>query len=364
MGLGDAVDAIVTGESLIIDGAEGIVLRHADPAIQMQYREKERRLSIEREALQKLVDEKPSTRTGRRIEVACNIASGADMAGVLEVGADGVGLFRTEMLFMDRSTPPSEEEQTRVYRQVLSEADDRRVVIRTMDIGGEKPVSYLGIEAEENPFLGYRAIRYLMDHPELLITQFRALLRASDAGNLAIMIPMISHLEEIRWVKDLIQTVEKELEREGHGPFSYELGMMIEVPSAVMMADRFAREVDFFSIGTNDLTGYLLAADRMNSRVASIYDYWDPSVVRAIKRVIDAGKQERIWVGMCGGAAGDPAYAKLLLDLGLDEFSTEPTRVLKLKSIIMAYTGEETAHRLSRVMEADTKEDVKAIYGS
>ena len=291
-----------------------------------------------------------------------NIGGVVDAQAAVHAGAEGIGLFRTEFLFMDRSALPGEEEQYEVYRQVSQMMVGKEVIIRTLDVGGDKGIAYLGMEAEENPFLGHRAIRYCLDHPEIYKVQLRALLRAgAEHRNLKIMLPLVTGVEEIRGARALLEACKAELGAEGKAyDGDIALGVMIETPAAGLIADLLAQESDFFSIGTNDLTQYTIAVDRGNAQVAKLYTVFHPAVLRSIRQVIAAGKAAGIPVGMCGEAAADPALIPLLLTFGLDEFSVSPTSVLSARKHIADWQEEDAARVTRGAMELPTAAQVEA----
>ena len=336
VGLKDITENVKNGDTVIVDGEEGIVLINPDEATIAKYKEKKAAYEKEREELKKLINVKTVTKSGKHVEVAGNIGKPEDIHQVLENGGDGVGLFRTEFLYMDRDEMPSEEEQFEAYKYVAEKAEGRPIVIRTLDIGGDKKLPYLPLPEEMNPFLGYRAIRLCLDRKEIFKIQLRALLRASAFGNIKIMFPMISSLEEFLAAKDVLKECMNELRSEGKDfNENLEVGMMVEIPAAAVCADELAKHVDFFSIGTNDLIQYTLAADRMNEKVSYLYNPHHPAVLRLIKMTIDAAHKEGKWCGMCGEAAGDESMIPILVEYGLDEFSMSATSILKAKQIIM-----------------------------
>ncbi|MFU0824263.1 phosphoenolpyruvate--protein phosphotransferase [Clostridium sp.] len=336
VGLKDITEIVKNGDTLIVDGEEGVVLINPDEATMAKYKEKKAAYEKEREELKKLISVKTVTKAGKHVEVVGNIGKPQDIHQVLENGGDGVGLFRTEFLYMDRDEMPSEEEQFEAYKYVAEKGEGRPIVIRTLDIGGDKKLPYLPLPEEMNPFLGYRAIRLCLDRKDIFKIQLRALLRASAFGNIKIMFPMISSLEEFLAAKDVLKECMDELRSEGKDfNENLEVGMMVEIPSAAIYADELAKHVDFFSIGTNDLIQYTLAADRMNEKVSYLYNPHHPAVLRLIKMTIDAAHKEGKWCGMCGEAAGDESMIPILVEYGLDEFSMSATSILKAKQIIM-----------------------------
>lgn len=336
LGLGDITSSVKTGDTIILDGITGDVIINPTEEQVKEYTEKQETFKKEQEELKKLIDVKTVTKSGKRIEVCGNIGKPEDVDGVIANGGDGVGLFRTEFLYMDRDNAPSEEEQYNSYKHVLEKMDGKQVVIRTLDIGGDKTLPYLPLPEEMNPFLGYRAIRLCLDRKELFKVQLRALLRASVYGNLCVMFPMISGLEEFMQAKEVVEECKKELKEEGK-EYSEDIkwGIMVEIPAAAVYADELAKHVDFFSIGTNDLIQYTLAADRMSEKVSYLYNPMHPAVLRLIKMTIDGAHKHGKWVGMCGEMAGDEAAIPTLVEYGLDEFSMSATSILNAKKIIL-----------------------------
>ena len=336
VGLNDITSSLKDGDFVIVDGTEGIVIINPDEEVVKEYKAKKEAFEKEKEELKKLVNVKVVTKYGKHIEICGNIGSTEDVIKVVENGADGIGLFRTEFLYMDREDMPTEDEQYNSYKYVLEKMDNKPVVIRTLDIGGDKKLRYLEMPEEMNPFLGYRAIRLCLDRKEIFITQLRALLRASIYGNLKIMFPMISGLEEIVAAKAVLNECRDELLKEGHQiKEEIEIGIMVEIPSAAIMADEFAKHVDFLSIGTNDLIQYTLAADRMNAKIAYLYDPGHPAVLRLIKMAIDGAHKAGKWCGMCGEMAGDEKFMQILVEYGLDEFSMSASSILNAKKTIL-----------------------------
>ena len=336
VGLGDITTSVKNGDTVIVDGIEGVAIINPDKATINEYKSRLDKYKAEQEELKKLIDVKTTTKSGRRIEVCGNIGKPEDINQVLANGGDGVGLFRTEFLYMDREEAPTEEEQFEAYKYVLEKAEGKQVVIRTLDIGGDKTLPYLPLPEEMNPFLGYRAIRLCLDRKDIFRVQIRALLRASVYGNLAVMFPMISGLEEFQQAKAFVEECKAELKEEGIA-YSEETqwGIMVEIPAAAVYADELAKHVDFFSIGTNDLIQYTLAADRMSEKVSYLYNPMHPAVLRLIKMTIDGAHKHGKWVGMCGEMAGDEKAIPTLVEYGLDEFSMSATSILTAKKIIM-----------------------------
>ncbi|ASW42198.1 phosphoenolpyruvate--protein phosphotransferase [Clostridium isatidis] len=336
VGLKDITTSVKNGDTVILDGIEGICIINPEQSVIDEYTAKRDKFLKEQEELKKLIEVKTVTKSGKRIEVCGNIGSPADAEAVLANGGDGVGLFRTEFLYMDRDSAPTEEEQFEAYKKVLEIMKGKKVVIRTLDIGGDKTLPYLPLPQEMNPFLGYRAIRLCLDRKDIFRVQIRALLRASVYGQLAVMFPMISGLEEFQQAKAFVDECKAELRAEGI-PYSEDIewGIMVEIPAAAVYADELAKYVDFFSIGTNDLIQYTLAADRMSEKVSYLYNPMHPAVLRLIKMTIDGAHKHGKWVGMCGEMAGDENAIPTLVEYGLDEFSMSATSILTAKKIIL-----------------------------
>lgn len=336
LGLGDITSVVKTGDKIIVDGITGDVIINPSEDVIAEYEAKKEKFKEEQEELKKLIDVKTTTKSGKRVEVCGNIGQPEDVLGVIANGGDGVGLFRTEFLYMDRDNAPTEEEQYESYKFVLEKMEGKQVVIRTLDIGGDKTLPYLPLPEEMNPFLGYRAIRLCLDRKEIFKVQLRALLRASVYGNLCVMFPMISGLEEFQNAKAVVEECKAELRAEGKEySDSIQWGIMVEIPAAAVYADELAKHVDFFSIGTNDLIQYTLAADRMSEKVSYLYNPMHPAVLRLIKMTIDGAHKHGKWVGMCGEMAGDEAAIPTLVEYGLDEFSMSATSILNAKKIIL-----------------------------
>jgi phosphotransferase system enzyme I (PtsI) len=336
LGLGDITTSIKTGDTVIVDGITGDVIINPSEEVLAEYKTKKEKFQAEQEELKKLINVKTTTKSGRRIEVCGNIGKPEDVLGVLANGGDGVGLFRTEFLYMDRDSAPTEEEQFESYKFVLEKMESKQVVIRTLDIGGDKTLPYLPLPQEMNPFLGYRAIRLCLDRKDIFKVQLRALLRASIFGNLAVMFPMISGLQEFEQAKEVVEECKAELKAEGKEySENIQWGIMVEIPAAAVYADELAKHVDFFSIGTNDLIQYTLAADRMSEKVSYLYNPMHPAVLRLIKMTIDGAHKHGKWVGMCGEMAGDEVAIPTLVEYGLDEFSMSATSILNAKKIML-----------------------------
>ncbi|MBA2874210.1 phosphoenolpyruvate--protein phosphotransferase [Thermaerobacillus caldiproteolyticus] len=353
---------IKNGDTVIIDGLDGQVIINPSEDVMAQYEEKRARFEAQKAEWAKLVNEKTVTSDGYHVELAANIGTPDDVKGVLENGAEGIGLYRTEFLYMGRSELPTEEEQFEAYKTVLERMEGKPVVVRTLDIGGDKELPYLDLPKEMNPFLGFRAIRLCLEMQDMFRTQLRALLRASVYGNLKIMFPMIATLDEFRQAKAILLEEKEKLQQEGvQVADDIEVGMMVEIPAAAVLADQFAKEVDFFSIGTNDLIQYTMAADRMNERVSYLYQPYNPAILRLISNVIDAAHKEGKWAGMCGEMAGDAVAIPILLGLGLDEFSMSATSILRARSQMKKLSKEEAARFKQTLLSMSTAEEVVAF---
>ena len=331
------------GAEMIVDGSEGVVLAAPSEEEKAEYTAKRDQFLKEKKELEQYIGKPTVTRDGVEIELVANIGNPDDVEKVLQYDGEGVGLFRTEFLFMDRTAMPTEEEQFEAYKKVAIALKGRPVIIRTLDIGGDKEIPYMGLQKDENPFLGYRAIRFCLDRKDdVYRPQLRALLRASAFGQIKIMIPMVTCIEEIREAKALIEEIKKELDEKGIA-YNKEIkvGIMVETAAASLMADVFAKEVDFFSIGTNDLTQYTMSVDRGNEKVSYLYSTFNPAVLRSIRNIIKCGREAGIMVGMCGEAASDPMMIPLLLAFGLNEFSMSSSAILKARKMITGYSKAE-----------------------
>ena len=356
-----ALAAVADGDEVIVDGCAGDVLvRPAKPEID-SYTQKRVAFIEERKALSRFIGKETRTADGVKLELVANIGNAEDAAKVVECDGEGVGLFRTEFLFMDRSSMPSEEEQFEAYKKAALILKGKPVIIRTLDVGGDKDIPYLGLKKEENPFLGFRAVRYCLGNRERYLLQLRALVRASAFGDVRIMIPLVTSVDEVRQVRALVRGIMEQFEREGVA-FNRDLkiGVMIETPAASLIADLLAEEADFFSIGTNDLTQYTMAVDRGNADVAYLYSTYDPAVLRSIRHIIACGKAAGIPVGMCGEAAADRRMIPLLIAFGLDEFSVSPTSVLPARKEISKWTVKKAEKLAEKVMALKTESDVRA----
>lgn len=361
VGTKSATESIKNGDLVIVDGLGGEV--HINPSEELvkQYEQKHADFEAQKAEWAKLVNEQTLSADGHHVELAANIGTPNDLVGVVNNGGEAVGLYRTEFLYMGRDTLPTEEEQYTAYKAVLEGMNGKPVVVRTLDIGGDKELPYLHLPKEMNPFLGFRAIRLCLEEQGMFRTQLRALLRASTAGNLKIMFPMIATIDEFRQAKAVLEEEKQKLVAEGIAVSDkIEVGIMVEIPSTAVLADLFAKEVDFFSIGTNDLIQYTMAADRMNERVAYLYQPYSPSILRLVKMVIDAAHKEGKWTGMCGEMAGDETAIPVLLGLGLDEFSMSATSILKARSLIKRLNKSDMEKLASEVLNMSTTEEVVA----
>ena len=361
VGTEKATSIIKNGDILIIDGEEGLIIINPSEEETQHYNNLIKNIEDEKELLKKLINESSITLDGNTIELAANIGSHNDIENVLKNGADGIGLFRTEFLYMDRDSLPSEEIQFNAYKSVLEAMKDKPVVIRTLDIGGDKELSYLNLPKEMNPFLGYRAIRLCLDQSDIFITQLRALLRASIYGNLKIMFPMIATIEELLEVKKIVTETKDTLIKEGIDIGKYELGMMIEIPATAVLAHQFAKHVDFFSIGTNDLIQYTFAADRMNEKVSYLYQPLNPALLHLINTAVRAAHAENIWVGMCGEMAGDKKVLPILVGLGLDELSMSASSILKVKDKLRNLSKKDVIRIAEQALECQTEIEVEKL---
>ena len=350
---------VKNGDTVVLDGSKGEAIVNPDEATVKEFEKKFADYAAEKELLKAYKGKPSQTKDGVKVELVSNIGKPEDADKVVECDGEGIGLFRTEFLFMDRDSVPTEEEQFEAYKKVAETMKGKPVIIRTLDIGGDKAIPYLGLETEENPFLGFRAIRFCLKRRDIYEVQLRALLRASAFGDIKIMVPLVTGVDELRAVKVILEDIKRQLDKDG---IAYnkdvKVGVMMETPAACMMADALAKEADFFSIGTNDLTGYTMAVDRGNAKVAYLYSTYNPAVLRAIKRIIECGKAEGIMGGMCGEAAADPKLIPLLLAFGLDEFSVSATSVLKTRKTISDCNIDECKALAEKVMKCVTEEEV------
>jgi len=356
----DITKKVKNGDLIVFDGEEGLIFVNPDEKIVKQYEEKKLEYNKSQQALSLLIGKESTTLDGKTVELAGNIGTPKDLSSVIGNDCEGIGLFRSEFLYMDRTSAPTEEEQFAAYKEVAQKMNNKPVVIRTLDVGGDKELDYLNLPKEMNPFLGYRAIRVCLDKVDIFKTQLRAILRASAFGNVKIMFPMISSIEELRAAKVILQEVKEELLKENI-VFNekLEVGIMVEIPAAAIISDLFAKEVDFFSIGTNDLIQYTTAVDRMNEKISHLYNPFHPALLRLVKMVIDSAHKENKWVGMCGEVAGDPKLIPILIGMGLDEFSMSPISILKARGIIRSISQEKMKALAEQVVNLPTAEDVE-----
>ena len=343
-----------------IDGCEGRAVLEPEEKIIEEYEKKKENYLAEKEALKIYAGKETLTADGKKVELFGNIGKPEEATKVLECGGEGIGLFRTEFLFMDNTKLPTEEEQFLAYKSAAQQINGKPVIIRTLDVGGDKEIPYLGLEKEENPFLGYRAVRFCLHREEIYRIQLRALLRASAFSDIRIMVPLVTCVEEIRKVKQLVEELKKELDKDGI-PYKKDIqvGVMIETPAASEIADLLAKEADFFSIGTNDLTQYTMAVDRGNAKVAYLYSTYQPAVLRSMKRIIEEGNRAGIMVGMCGEAAADPLLTPLLISFGLGEYSVSAASVLQTRAAISKWTKEEADKVAEKVFSMATAKEVE-----
>lgn len=347
------------GELVIVDGIKGEIITDPENEVKAEYIRKRIDFDVERKNLMKLIGKPTETKDGNKLMLFANIGTPDDANKVVEYDGEGIGLFRTEFLFMDRNSAPDEDEQFEAYKKAALIMKGKTVVIRTLDIGGDKDIPYMNLQKEENPFLGFRAVRYCLGHKDIYQTQLRAILRASAYGDLQIMIPLVTGVDELRQVKALIGDIMHEFENSGVAyDKSIKVGVMIETPAAAVVADLLAKEADFFSIGTNDLIGYTMAVDRGNSDVAYLYSAFSPAVLRSVRHIIREGKKAGITVGMCGEAAADPMMIPLLISFGLDEYSVTPTAVLSTRKEISRWSKKQADEIAERVMLLETEKKV------
>ena len=359
------VEKLADGQQVIIDGSKGTVIDAPTEEQLKDYKEKRNKFLKEKEELKKYIGMATATADGRVVELVGNIGNPDNAKQVVECDGEGVGLFRTEFLFMDSDSMPTEEQQFEAYKKAALVLKDKPIIIRTLDIGGDKEIPYLGLKKEENPFLGFRAVRFCLENTQLYKTQLRALLRASAFGNIKIMVPLVTCVDEIRAVKALVKEIMADLDSQG---IAYnkeiQVGVMMETSASVMVADLLAKEADFFSIGTNDLTQYTMCVDRGNADVAYLYSVYNPAVLRAIKHIIECGSKEGIMVGMCGEAAADPLMIPLLVAFGLSEFSVSATSVLATRKVISMWTQQEAQQVAQRTMQLETEKEVEEYLRS
>ena len=359
------VEKLADGQQVIIDGSKGTVIDAPTEEQLKDYKEKRNKFLKEKEELKKYIGMATATADGRVVELVGNIGNPDNAKQVVECDGEGVGLFRTEFLFMDSDSMPTEEQQFEAYKKAALVLKDKPLIIRTLDIGGDKEIPYLGLKKEENPFLGFRAVRFCLENTQLYKMQLRALLRASAFGNIKIMVPLVTCVDEIRAVKALVKEIMADLDSQG---IAYnkeiQVGVMMETSASVMVADLLAKEADFFSIGTNDLTQYTMCVDRGNADVAYLYSVYNPAVLRAIKHIIECGSKEGIMVGMCGEAAADPLMIPLLVAFGLSEFSVSATSVLATRKVISMWTQQEAQQVAQRTMQLETEKEVEEYLRS
>ncbi|MFO3664748.1 phosphoenolpyruvate--protein phosphotransferase [Anaerococcus sp. ENR0831] len=360
VGMQDISTKVQGGEKAIIDGDEGVIILNPSEDLIADYESKIKVQKEKQERLKEVKDKEAITKDGKKVEVAANIGNIEDLKIAIENGCDGVGLFRTEFLYMENDHFPTEEEQFEVYKEATEMLGQKPLIIRTLDIGGDKGLDYFTFPVEENPFLGYRAIRLCLDREDIFRTQLKALVRASAFGNLKIMIPMVINISEFKRTLEIIEEIKSELDQNGvEYNKNLEVGIMIETPASVFMADQFIKYVDFFSIGTNDLSQYTLAVDRGNENISDLYSNYNPAVLRAIKHVIDQSHKAGKWTGMCGQFASDTQATKLLLGLGLDEFSASASKIAEVKdTIIKSHQKEEEEFAIS-LLDIETPEEVE-----
>ena len=355
------MEHVKNGDDVVLDGSTGVVYVNPDPALAAEYQGKREAFLKEKKELEQYIGKPTITRDGVSVELVANIGKPEDVDKVLQYDGEGVGLFRTEFLVMDRDCMPTEDEQFEAYKTVAEKLNGKPVIIRTLDIGGDKEIPYMGLTKDENPFLGYRAIRLCLDRKDdIYRPQLRALLRASAYGNIKIMIPMVTCLDELREAKALIEEIKAELTEKGIA-FNKEIqvGIMVETAAASLMADVFAKEADFFSIGTNDLTQYTMSVDRGNEKISYLYSTFNPAVLRSIRHVITCAREAGIMVGMCGEAASDPLMIPLLLAFGLNEFSMSASAILRSRKMITEYSTETLKDVAERAMMFTTAKEVE-----
>ena len=362
LSVADCTSNIKTGDMVVVDGGKGQVVVDPDDELLSTYTEKAKKYAADKAALEAFRGVATKTADGKQVLLVANIGNPGDATAALEHDAEGVGLFRSEFLFMDAKELPSEEEQFSAYQKVAIAMKDKPVIIRTLDVGGDKEIPYLDMKREDNPFMGFRAVRYCLNNPEQYKVQLRALLRASAYGDIKIMLPLVTTLDEVRQVKALVETCKKELDAEGvKYNQDIEVGTMVETPSASLISDLLAKECDFFSIGTNDLIGYTMCADRGNDKVAYLYEVYQPAVLRSLKRIIEEGNKAGIMVGMCGEAAADPLLIPVLLSFGLGEFSVSAPSILRTRRIISEWSKADADALTEKVMRLKTATEVKAM---
>lgn len=362
LSVGNVTDELKNGQLIIADGTSGEVISDPNESRIQEYTARKKQYDEDKKELLKVKGKPTETADGKKAELVCNIGKPEDCTAVIDNDGEGVGLFRTEFLYMNTDAEPTEDEQFEAYKKAAMTMKGKPVIIRTLDVGGDKDIPYMNLEKEDNPFLGFRAVRYCLKNPELYGKQLRALLRASAFGDIKIMVPLVTCVDEIRDVKSMVKSIMSELDKEGV-PYNKDIavGVMIETPAAAAIADLLAKEADFFSIGTNDLTGYTMAVDRGNAKVSYLYSAYNPAVIRSIKRIIECGTAESIPVGMCGEAAADPLMAPLLISFGLAEYSVGPTSVLAARKTISLWTKEEADKVAEEALTCTTEKEVREV---
>ena len=362
VGIRHIFENIKENDFIALNGATGEIFLNPTQEKIEELTKNQENIKQEKQELEKYKNKKAITKDGHQVELLANIGGPQDIQIVIDNTAEGVGLLRSEFLYMDAKDFPSEEEQFEAYKKIAESLENKKLVIRTLDIGGDKDLKYMKLPKEENPFLGYRAIRIYLDNVDLFKVQLRAILRASSYGNVAIMLPMISSIEELRKSKEIIEEVKQELKTKNiKFDENIEVGIMVEIPSSAVMADEFAKECDFFSIGTNDLIQYTIAVERGNEKLANLYSHFNPAVIRLIKSAIDGAHKNGILCGMCGEAAGDVKFIPLLVGLGLDEFSMNANKILKARKLITDLSFEECKELANKVLKLESTEEVKRI---
>ncbi len=362
VGIRHIFENIKENDFIALNGATGEIFLNPTQEKIEELTKNQESIKQEKQELEKYKNKKAITKDGHQVELLANIGGPQDIQIVIDNTAEGVGLLRSEFLYMDAKDFPSEEEQFEAYKKIAESLENKRLVIRTLDIGGDKDLKYMKLPKEENPFLGYRAIRIYLDNVDLFKVQLRAILRASSYGNVAIMLPMISSIEELRKSKEIIEEVKQELKTKNiKFNENIEVGIMVEIPSSAVMADEFAKECDFFSIGTNDLIQYTIAVERGNEKLVNLYSHFNPAVIHLIKSAIDGAHKNGILCGMCGEAAGDVKFIPLLVGLGLDEFSMNANKILKARKLITDLSFEECKQLAKKVLQLNSAEDVKRI---
>lgn len=362
VGIRHIFENIKENDFIALNGATGEIFLNPTQEKIEELTKNQENIKQEKQELEKYKNKKAITKDGHQVELLANIGGPQDIQIVIDNTAEGVGLLRSEFLYMDAKDFPSEEEQFEAYKKISESLENKRLVIRTLDIGGDKDLKYMKLPKEENPFLGYRAIRIYLDNVDLFKVQLRAILRASSYGNVAIMLPMISSIEELRKSKEIIEEVKQELKTKNiKFNENIEVGIMVEIPSSAVMADEFAKECDFFSIGTNDLIQYTIAVERGNEKLVNLYSHFNPAVIHLIKSAIDGAHKNGILCGMCGEAAGDVKFIPLLVGLGLDEFSMNANKILKARKLIIDLNFEECKELANKVLKLESTEEVKRI---